>query len=128
MRMEIITQFSIISLGIGAKNLFIKNVLTINEDGTFDTLQTIQTNTLDKIRNLPTAYGFTKEIKEGTIKAFEKLEIGTKYLCVNAWILDYESVEAQYYKKLTQLCNEENSFDEAKILADKWLLEQNKNS
>lgn len=128
MRMEIVTPHSIISLGIGAKNLFLTNILTKCEDGSFDTLQIVQNNTVDRIKNLPTAYGFTQKIKDGTINAFEKLEVGTKFLCLNTWIINYESIEAQYYKKLTQLCNEENSFDEAKILADKWLLEQNKNS
>lgn len=126
MRMEIVTPHSIISLGIGAKNLFLTNILTKCEDGSFDTLQIVQNNTVDKIKNLPTAYGFTQKVKDGTITAFEKLAIGTKFLCLNTWIINYESIEAQYYKKLTQLCNEENSIDEAKILADKWLLEQNK--
>lgn len=124
MRMEIITPFSNISLGTGAKNLFLKNILTMDEDGTFDTLQTIQSNTVDKIRNLPTAYGFTNEIKNGTIKAFEKLEVGTKFLCLNTWLMSYDCLEAQYYKKLVVLCNEGQSKDEAKTLADSWLEEQ----
>ncbi len=33
MRMEIITNHSIISLGIGAKNLFLNNILTKSEMG-----------------------------------------------------------------------------------------------
>ena len=52
MRMEIVTPHSIISLGIGAKNLFLTNILTKCEDGSFDTLQIVQNNTVDKIKNL----------------------------------------------------------------------------
>jgi len=121
MRMAIVTHKNMISLGILAKELFIKNVLVINKDETYDTLQTIQEDTFDKIKALPIEGGFTEEIKEGAIKAFDSMNPGEKFLCINAWVTNYQSDEAKYYWEVQRLCNEGYTLAEATVLGNEWL-------
>lgn len=122
MRIEIVTDSSMIGLGIGAKNIFIEKVLTVDElDGSYDTLQTVKNDTLEKITNLPLGAGFTQEIKDGMIRAFKKMEIGRKFLCLNKWVVNYQSDEAKFYWEVQRLCNEGHSLAEATALANDWL-------
>lgn len=122
MRMEIVTDDNMISLGIAAKLSFIEGVLVSDEnDGTYDTLQTVKEDTLDKIKSLPVEHGFTQQVKDGMIKAFEKMEIGRKFLCLNKWVTNYQSDEAKLYWKVQKLCNEGHTLAEASVLGNNWL-------
>jgi len=123
MRLEIITDDNMISLGVLAKDIFVDGVLVVYDDKQFDTLQTVEKDTLEKIKALPVSGGFTQEIKNGTIKAFEKMEIGRKYLCVSAWITSYESDEAKLYWKAQELVNQNKTLQEATNEANEWLVE-----
>ena len=122
MRIEIVTDGNMIGLGIGAKNIFIERVLTVDEiDGSYNTLQTVKEDTLEKIKSLPLGAGFTQEIKDGAIRAFEKMEIGRKFLCLNKWVVNYQSDEAKFYWEVQRLCNEGHSLAESTALANDWL-------
>lgn len=128
MRLEIVTDDKMIGLGIGAKNNFINRVLVADQDdGTYDTLQTVKEDTLEKIKNLPLEAGFTQEIKDGTVRAFEKMEIGRKFLCLNKWVVNYESDEAKLYWEVQRLCNEGYTLRDATSLANDWLKDIVKN-
>lgn len=124
MRMEVVTHKKMISLGMFAKDLFAEHVLIMDEDGkSFDTLQTVQVDTLDKIKAMPIGGGFTQSIKDGTIDAFSSMNVGDKFLCINAWVVDYKSDEAKFYWEAQRLCNEGKTLSEAKDLANVWLQE-----
>lgn len=117
--MEIITDDNMIGLNIGAKIIFIANILEINKaNGCYNTLQVVKEDTLDKIKNMPIGIGFTQEIKDGTIRAFEKMGIGRKFLCLDKWIENYESDEAKLYWEVQRLCNNGYTLDEAMVVAN----------
>lgn len=129
MRMEVVTHDKMISLGFLAKNLFVKHVLVVDEDGqSFDTLQTVQADTLEKIKAMPTEGGFTQEIKDGAICAFSSMNVGDKFLCLDAWVTNYQSEEAKFYWEVQRLCNEGHALQDASKLANQWIKEQRKES
>lgn len=124
MRMEVVTKSNMISLGMFAKDHFIENVLVVDEDGkSFDALQVVQLDTLDRVKNIETKGAFSQRIKDGAIEAFSKMEVGDKFLCLNAWITDYKSDEAKFYWEVQRLCNESHSLKEATELGNNWLKE-----
>lgn len=125
MRMEVVTHDRMISLGFLAKNLFVKHVLVPDEDGkSFDTLQTVCEDTLEKIKSMPLEGGFTQKIKDGAIDAFSRMKVGDKFLCLDAWVTDYKSEEAKLYWKVQELCNEGILLQDALKLANEWIKEQ----
>lgn len=124
MRVEVVTHDRMISLGILAKDLFAKNVLVMDEDGTsFDVLQTVQVDTLDKIKSIPLQGGFDQRIKDGAIEAFKRMNVGDKFLCLDAWVTDYKSDEAKFYWHVQKLCNDGYDLQEAVKLGNEWLAE-----
>lgn len=125
MRMEVVTHDRMISLGILAKDLFAKQVLVIDKDEkSFDVLQEVKPDTLEKIKSMPLEGGFTQRIKDGAIDAFSRMNIGDKFLCLDAWITSYESDEAKFYWEVQKLCNDGHSLQEASELAKEWIKEQ----
>lgn len=123
MRMEIVTHDRMISLGVMAKDHFMTNILQPDENGQFDALQEVQADTLDKIKALPLQGGIDQRIKDGAIDAFSRMSVGDKFLCVGAWVGDYKSEEAKYYWKVQELCNQDNTLEEAQEKAKEWLKE-----
>ena len=122
MRLEVVTPKHMISLGISVKDDFLKCVLPFNEDEqTYDVVQTMYEDTISKIESMDVYGAFTERIKQGLIEAFKTMNIGDKFLCINAWVIDYESDEAKFYWELQRLCNEGLAFEEATVLANKWL-------
>lgn len=127
MRMEVVTHDRMVSLGFIAKDIFAKHVLTVDDDGkSFDTLQTIQEDTHSKIDSLPVQGGITESIKTGIIDAFSRMKVGDKFLCLNAWITNYESEEAKFYWEVQKLCNQGHNLKEGIALAKDWLNEYRK--
>lgn len=127
MRMEVVTHDRMVSLGFIAKDLFAKHVLTVDEDGkSFDTLQTVCEDTFEKIKSMPLEGGFTQKIKDGAIDAFSRMKVGDKFLCLDAWVVDYKSEEAQFYWKVQELCNQGHNLQEGITLANDWLDEYKK--
>lgn len=122
MRMEVVTHDRMISLGFLAKDLFAENVLVVDEDGkSFEVLQTVQANTLDKIKSMPLQGGFNERIKAGAIDAFERMNVGDKFLCLDAWVTDHKSYEAKFYWHVQKLCNDGYGLQEAVKLGNEWL-------
>ena len=122
MRIEVVTRNRMISLGILAKNLFIEGVLDLDEDGkSFDALQTVKNDTLERIKRLPLEGGFTQRIKDGAILAFGDMKAGEKFLCINAWVINYESDEAKLYWKVQELVNQGYTLQEAIALGNEQL-------
>lgn len=125
MRMEVVTHDRMISLGFLAKDLFAKHALVIDEDGeSFDALQTVQEDTLEKIKSLPLENGVTKDVKDGAIDAFSRMKVGDKFLCLSAWVRNYQSEKAKFYWEVQRLCNEGYALQEASKLANAWIKEQ----
>lgn len=128
MRLTVVTNNKMISLGILAKDYFAKNVLVNDENGTsFDVLQTVQKNTLKKIQNLEPMYGIDQKIKEGIINAFSEIKVGDKFLCIDAWVIDYKSDEARFYWEVQRLCNKGETLKRAIELGNEWLKKYRKN-
>lgn len=122
MRMEVITNNNYVSFGMFAKDIFVKNVVSMNEDGiSFDVVQIIKEDTLEKIRNLPLECGITKEFRDGAISAFEKMRVGDKYLCVDAWITSADEDEAKFYWKVQELVNRGYKLQGAVLEGNEWL-------
>jgi hypothetical protein len=117
--MEVITNENIISLGFLAKDMFVKQVLVMDEDGSsYDVVQTIQEDTLEKIKALPEEGGFNQTVKDGTIRAFEKMKVGEKFLCVNDWLENYKCSRAKFYSKVQELVNQDIPLQEAAFQAN----------
>lgn len=122
MRMMVVTHTKMLSLGIFAKDIFTNTVLIVDEDGkSFDVLQTVQNNTLEKVKCLPIEGGITEEIKDGAIAAFEEMKPGDKFLCVDDWIVDFKSDRAKFYWKVQEIVNQEMGLQEAVKEANIWL-------
>lgn len=129
MHMAVVTHTRMITLGIFAKDLFAKNVLPIDEDGKgFDVIQVVQEDTLEKIKQMPLQGGFDERIKAGAIQAFEEMEVGDKFLCADAWIVDFQSKEAKYYWKVQQYVNEGYSLQESSDKANLAIKEEGSNN
>lgn len=125
MRMEVVTHDRMISLGVLAKNLFAKHVLAMDEDGkSFDILQTVKEDTLDKIKSMPLEGGFDQRIKDGAIDAFSRMKVGDKFLCLDAWVTDYTSEEAKAYWEMQRLCNEGYTLQESAKMAKEWSIKE----
>lgn len=121
MRLEVVTNNKMISLGIFAKDIFLTTVCEPDKDNLFDALQEIKPDTLEKVKNLPVKAGITKEIKDGIIKAFSDMKVGEKFLCINDWVVNYESKKAKYFWKVQELCNKGYSLKEAEERSKKIL-------
>jgi hypothetical protein len=126
--MEVVTHDRMISLGIMAKDHFAEHVLKIDENGkTFDVLQVVTAEMLDKIQTIPIKGAFTQKIKDGAIDAFSRMTIGDKFLCLSAWVTDHKSDEAKFYWKTQKLCNEGYSLAEAQEVAKEEILQLKNN-
>jgi hypothetical protein len=120
--MEVVTNENIISLGAFAKDLFAEHVLVIDENGkSFDVVQTVKEDTVDRIKNIPLKGGFTQSIKDGTILAFEKMKIGEKFLCLDAWLFDYQCPEARFYWRVQKSINNGLTLQEATDEGNIWV-------
>lgn len=127
MHMAVVTHKKMIALGVFAKDLFAEHVLSVDEDGkSFDVVQVVQEDTLEKIKQMPLRGGFDERIKNGTIEAFEEMEVGDKFLCADAWITDFKSKEAKYYWKVQQYINEGYSLQESSDKANLAIKEEGK--
>lgn len=127
MRMMVVTNTRMLSLGIMAKDIFINTVLVADEDGkSFDTVQIVKEDTLDKVKNLPIS-GCLQEIKDGAIAAFEEMDIGTKFLCVDDWIIDFKSDRAKFYWKVQELINNGLELSDAVKESNAWLKSSHSN-
>lgn len=125
MRMMVVTHSNMLSLGIFAKDVFVDTVLTLDEDGkSFDTVQVVQPDTLERVRLLPVEGGITAEIKEGAIAAFKEMQVGEKFLCVDDWIVDFKSDRAKFYWKAQELLNQDKELKDAVKEANAWLKEK----
>ncbi len=73
MRLTVVTNNKMISLGVFAKDIFSDIVLTVDKtDNSFNVVQTVEDDTLEKVKKLPIDYGITQEIKDGIVSAFCK--------------------------------------------------------
>lgn len=107
MRLTVITNDKMIGLGIFAKDIFSDIVLTVDKtDNSFNVVQTVEHDTLEKIKKLPIDYGITQEIKDGIITAFKEMSPGTKFLCVNDWIVDCKSDRSKAYWEILKDVND----------------------
>lgn len=127
MRMEVVTNKNIISLGAFAKDLFAEHVLVIDENGkSFDVVQTVREDTVDRIKNMPLQSGFTQKIKDGTILAFEEMKVGEKFLCLDAWLFDYQCPEARFYWRVQHSINSGLTLQEATDEGNIWVKDYTK--
>jgi hypothetical protein len=55
------------------------------------------------------------------IKAFDEMKVGDKFLCIDAWIFNHESREANFYRKVQELCNSGFTLKEAIKPANDWV-------
>ena len=82
MRLTVITDNKMISLGMFAKDIFSDIVLTVDKtDNSFNVVQTVKNDTLEKVKKLPIDYGITQDIKDGIISAFEEMSPGILTHC-----------------------------------------------
>ena len=128
MRMMIVTNDKVISLGVFAKDIFAETVLKIDEDKSFYVVQTVEADTVKKAKKLPIDYGITQEIKDGIVLAFEDMDIGAKFLCVDDWTTDFKSVKAKadYYWQIQKDVNGGMEYVAAVNKANETLVTQSK--
>lgn len=127
MRLTVVTNNKMIGLGILAKDIFAERVLKLDEDGkSFDVIQLVESDTLEKIKGLPIEYGITQDIKDGIIKAFEEMSIGTKFLCVDDWVTDYKGDRAKGYWQIQKYINKGMKYKEAVEKANNMLANKKK--
>ena len=49
------------------------------------------------------------------------MKVGEKFLCINDWVVNYESKKAKYFWKVQELCNKGYSLKEAEERSKKIL-------
>ena len=124
MRLTVVTNNKMISLGMFAKDIFSDIVLTVDKtDNSFNVVQTVENDTLEKIKTLPIDYGITQEIKDGIISAFEEMSPGAKFLCVSDWIIDFKSPKAKAYWQIQKDVNDGMDYVAAVTKANEFLKE-----
>ncbi len=122
MRLTVITDNKMISLGMFAKDIFSDIVLTVDKtDNSFNVVQTVEDDTLEKVKKLPVDYGITQEIKDGIVSAFEEMSPGTKFLCVSDWIIDFKSPKAKAYWQIQKDVNDGMDYLDAVNKANEFL-------
>lgn len=127
MRLIVVTDNKMLSLGIFAKDIFADIVLKVDSDKSFDVVQTVENDTLEKIKKLPIDYGITQEVKNGIISAFEEMSIGTKFLCISDWIIDSKSEIAKAYWQIQKDVNDGMDYIAAVNKANEFLGKGTKN-
>ncbi|MCT7564138.1 hypothetical protein [Aliarcobacter butzleri] len=123
MRLTVITDKKMLSLGIFAKDIFADIVLKVDSDKSFDVVQIVENDTLEKVKKLPIDYGITQDIKDGIISAFEEMSLGTKFLCVSDWIIDFKSPKAKAYWQIQKDVNDGMDYLDAVNKANEFLKE-----
>ncbi|MFA6144045.1 MAG: hypothetical protein WCW84_06705 [Sulfurimonas sp.] len=105
MRLTITTFTKMISLGIFAKDIFLKHVLLSDENDQFDSVQVFTPNMLSAAKSLPLDGGIDEKVKDGIIDALSELSEGDRFLVNGAWVIDFKSREAKFYWKVVEMLN-----------------------
>ncbi len=124
MRLTVVTNNKMLSLGMFAKDIFADIVLKVDSaDKSFDVIQIVENDTLEKVKKLPIDYGITQEIKDGIVSAFKEMSPGTKFLCVSDWIIDFKSPKAKAYWQIQKDVNNGMDYVAAVTKANEFLKE-----
>ena len=127
MRLTVVTNNKMLSLGIFAKDIFADIVLKVDSaDKSFDVIQIVENDTLEKVKKLPIDYGITQEVKDGIISAFEEMSPGTKFLCVSDWIIDFNGAKAKAYWQIQKDINNGMDYVDAVNKANALLFTKDK--
>lgn len=114
-KMSVITHNAIFKFGAFAKYFFVDQILQKEDGGSFHPLQTVQEDTLEKIKELPFQDNYDEKIKFSMIESFKQMQVGDKFLCTNDWIDDNQEKK---YLKNRKLFIEGYSMNDARSIAD----------
>jgi len=119
MRIIVVIGGTVVSLGFFAKDTFLKNVCVADpkendsDTDTFDAVQTVYENTLERAKSMPVQGGYNQRIYDSVVEAFEEAVVGDKFLCMEAFITDVMGKEVNIIREATKLVNEGLGLNEA---------------